>query len=59
MGGAVVPLIIGRLGDSFGLRTGMMFLYVTFGWVLCVSFWAKPLITNQTLSDKKAQTVAG
>ncbi len=59
MGGAVVPLIIGRLGDSFGLRTGMMFLYITFGWVLCVSFWAKPLITNQTLGNKKAQQVAG
>jgi len=59
MGGAVVPLIIGRLGDSFGLRTGMTFLYFTFGWVLCVSFWAKPLIANETLGNKKAQQVAG
>jgi fucose permease len=55
MGGAVVPLIIGRLGDSFGLRAGMGFLYFTFGWVLCVSFWAKPLIANQTIGNKKAQ----
>jgi len=55
MGGAVVPLIIGRLGDSFGLRTGMTFLYFTFGWVLCVSFWAKPLIVNQTIRNKKAR----
>jgi fucose permease len=55
MGGAIVPLIIGRLGDAFGLRTGMMFLYVTFGWVLSVSFWAEPLITNVTLGDKKAK----
>ena len=55
MGGAIVPLIIGRLGDAFGLRTGMMFLYVTFGWVLSVSFWAKPLIANVTLRDKKAK----
>jgi fucose permease len=59
MGGAVVPLIIGRVGDAFGLRTGMMFLYLTFGWVLGVSFWAKPLIANVTLRDKKAQQVAG
>jgi fucose permease len=58
MGGAVVPLIIGRLGDAFGLRAGMMFLYVTFGWVLSVSFWAKPLIANVTLRDKKAQQAA-
>jgi len=36
-----------------------MFLYLTFGWVLGVSFWAKPLIANVTLRDKKAQQVAG
>jgi fucose permease len=53
MGGAIVPLIIGRLGDAFGLRTGMMFLYFSFGWVLCVSFWAKPLIPNVTLRSKR------
>ena len=33
MGGAVVPLIIGRIGDHFGLRTGVAFLYVTFACV--------------------------
>lgn len=54
MGGAVVPLIIGHLGDLFGLRAGMAFLYVTFGCVLSVGFWAKPLITNATLRDRKA-----
>ena len=54
MGGAVVPLIIGRLGDLFGLRAGMAFLYVTFGCVLSVGFWAKPLITNATIRDRKA-----
>jgi len=59
MGGAIVPLIIGRIGDAFGLRTGMMFLYFTFGWVLCVSFWAKPLIANETLRNKKPQPADG
>ncbi|HLK34104.1 MAG TPA: MFS transporter [Terriglobales bacterium] len=54
MGGAVVPLIIGKLGDLFGLRTGMAFLYVTFGCVLSVGFWAKPLISNATIRAKKA-----
>jgi fucose permease len=57
-GGAIVPLIIGRLGDSFGLRTGMMFLYLTFGWVLCVAFWAKPLIPNATIGNRKSEVVA-
>jgi fucose permease len=54
MGGAVVPVIIGRIGDHFGLRSGVAFLYVTFGCVLSVGFWAKPLITNATVSLKKA-----
>jgi len=48
MGGAVIPLIIGRVGDHFGLRTGMSLLYLTFGCVTTVGFWAKPLITNAT-----------
>jgi FHS family L-fucose permease-like MFS transporter len=49
MGGGVVPVIIGRIGDHFGLRTGLCFLYVTFGCVLTVGFWAKPIITNATI----------
>lgn len=53
MGGAVVPLIIGRIGDHFGLRAGVSFLYLTFGCVLSVGFWAKPIITNATVSLKK------
>jgi fucose permease len=55
MGGAVVPLIIGRIGDHFGLRAGIAFLYVTFVGVLSVGFWAKPLITNATVSFKKTE----
>ena len=54
MGGAIVPLIIGRLGDLFGLRVGMAFLYLTSGCVLSVGFWAKPLISNATIRAKKA-----
>jgi FHS family L-fucose permease-like MFS transporter len=53
VGGAFGPIIIGRLGDAFGLRTGMCFLYLTFGCVLSVGFWAKPLIANATILQKK------
>lgn len=52
VGGAVVPLIIGRLGDLLGLRAGMMFLYITFGCVLSVGLWARPIITNATFGSK-------
>jgi len=48
MGGALVPLLIGCLGDMYGLRVGMLFLYVTFGVVLSVGLWARPLIRNAT-----------
>ena len=53
IGGAIVPLIIGALGDALGLRTGMFFLYITLGYILSIGFWAKPLITNQTVFNKK------
>jgi fucose permease len=52
VGGAVVPLIIGRLGDLAGLRIGMMVLYLTFGCVLSIGFWAKPLIANATFAAR-------
>ncbi|MEX0721166.1 MAG: sugar MFS transporter [Balneolaceae bacterium] len=48
-GGAVVPLIVGSLGDLIGLRFGMLFLYITFGYILSIGFWAKPLISNKTI----------
>jgi len=31
----------------------MLLLYVTFGCVWSVGFWAKPLITNATILQKK------
>jgi fucose permease len=58
IGGAIVPVIIGRIGDYAGLRSGVAFLYVTFGFVLSIGFWARPLITNATISIKKAQAEA-
>ena len=48
-GGAIVPLIVGSLGDAFGLRMGMLFLFVTMGYIFSVGFWARPLVTNKTI----------
>ena len=53
IGGAGVQLLIGFLGDFIGLRAGMMFLYITIGYMLSIGFWAKPLITNKTIFDTK------
>ncbi|MBB3186546.1 MFS transporter [Microbacter margulisiae] len=49
IGGAIVPLVIGWLGDHVGLRTGMYFLYLTLGYILSVGFWARPIIVNKTI----------
>lgn len=49
IGGAIVPLVIGWLGDQVGLRTGMFFLYLTLGYILSVGFWARPIIVNKTI----------
>ncbi|HEY4326234.1 MAG TPA: MFS transporter [Mucilaginibacter sp.] len=53
IGGAVVQLLIGGLGNLLGLRTAMMFIYITMGYILSIGFWAKPLITNKTIFDEK------
>ena len=51
-GGAVVQILIGGLSDLTSLKAGMMFLYVTLGYILSISFWAKPIITNKTVKIK-------
>ncbi len=53
VGGALGPLVIGWLGDRFGLRLGMLFLYITLGYILSIGLWARPIITNKTLSAGK------
>jgi len=53
IGGALVPLVIGWLGDRLGLRFGMTFLYLTLAYILSVGLWARPLIANATISLRK------
>jgi MFS transporter, FHS family, L-fucose permease len=53
IGGAVVPLIVGILGDAIGLRGGMSFVFITLSYIFSISFWAKPLIKNKTISFKE------
>jgi len=51
VGGAVLPALIGQMGDLVGLRAGMLVLYVALGWILSVGFWAKPLVNNATIGS--------
>jgi len=50
LGGAVIPLIVGILGDAFGLRVGISFVFLTLGYIFSISFWANPLIKNKTVN---------
>jgi len=52
VGGAVVPLVIGKIGDVVGLRWGMLVLYLTFGCVMSVGVWARPIVSNSRFRDQ-------
>ena len=52
-GGALVPLIIGSLGDMIGLRYALVFLYLTLAYILFLAYYAKPMINNKTVSLKE------
>jgi len=52
-GGAVVQILIGGLSDLISLKVGMMFLFVTMGYILSLSFWAKPMVKNATIKSIK------
>lgn len=56
IGGAIVPLIVGVIGEKFGLRVGMAFVFLTLSYLLSITFWAKPLIKNKTISFKADRT---
>lgn len=48
-GGAIVQILIGGISDLISLKIGMMFLFITLGYILSISFWAKPLVKNKTI----------
>jgi fucose permease len=52
-GGALVPLLIGWLGDHIGLRPALLVLYLTLGYILSIGFWARPLIKNETIQMRR------
>ncbi|MGB9893934.1 MAG: MFS transporter, partial [Candidatus Saccharicenans sp.] len=58
IGGALVPLLIGWLGDHLGLRQGMLVLYLTLSYILSIGIWARPLISNETIQMRKQKKLA-
>jgi fucose permease len=56
IGGALVSLAVGWLGDRMGLRFGMVLLYLTLAYILSIGYWSRPLIANATISLRKKKT---
>jgi len=52
IGGAIVPVVIGSVGDLVGLKFGMLVLLIPLGYITSIGFWAKPIITNETILNK-------
>jgi MFS transporter, FHS family, L-fucose permease len=48
VGGALVPLFIGSLGDHFGLKAGLCVLYLPLLYIFAMGIWARPLVQNKT-----------
>jgi FHS family L-fucose permease-like MFS transporter len=51
-GGAIFSLLIGKLKDLIGLQAGMMILYLPLVYILSISFWAKPIVSNATIRKR-------
>ena len=45
-----MPLLVGMLGDQFGLRIAMLTVFATLGFILSIVWWARPLVRNETVS---------
>lgn len=54
-GGAVMPLIVGGLGDIIGLKAGMFFLFLGLMYIGSIGFWSKPLVNNQLIGQSKTE----
>ena len=52
-GGAIIPFLVGALGEASSLKTGMFFLLIPLTFVLSIGFFANPLVNNKTIQIKK------
>ncbi len=53
VGGALGPVIVGSLGDLYGLGVSLNYLFLPLLIVLSVAFWSKPLVMNKTFKRQE------
>ena len=46
-------MLVGVLGDRFGLRVALLSVFVTLTYILSVCFWAHPLVRNETILSQR------
>jgi len=49
LGGAVLPMLVGQLAETTGLRLAMCSVFLSLAYIFSVSIWARPLVSNETL----------
>lgn len=49
IGGAIVPFLVGWIGDHWGLQMGMGILFISLAYIFSIGFWAKPIIQNKRI----------
>jgi MFS transporter, FHS family, L-fucose permease len=57
LGGALLPLAIGMLGDWIGLRLALTLLFFAVGYILSIGLWARPLVGNETIDLTRRRKV--
>ena len=50
-GGALIPFLIGWVGDFTGLRLSLFILVITLCYIFSISFWAKPFVQNKKIFE--------
>lgn len=53
LGGAILPLLVGFLGDWLGLRAAMMLVFLTIAYIFSIGVWASPLVRNETVDLRR------
>ncbi len=54
-GGAIVQILIGAISDFTSLKVGMIFIFITLGYIFSIGIWAKPLVRNKTFGKDGSQ----
>jgi len=53
IGGAIIPFLVGLIGDACGLRNGMCLVFLPLAYMFGIAIFARPLVKNKTIFSKE------